>query len=60
MEVVVLDGASKDAQNPSFTLLLFLLPMGRLMEYNDLNDVTMAHEDETQVGQTRSSLHHPV
>ena len=32
----------------------------RLKEYNDFNDVTMAHEDGTQVRQTRSSSHHPV
>ena len=27
----------------------------RLKEYNDFNDVTMAHEDGTQVRQARSS-----
>ena len=32
----------------------------RLKEYNDFNDVTMAHEDGTQVRQTRSSSYHPV
>ena len=32
----------------------------RLQEYNDFNDVTMAHEYGTQVRQTRSSWHHPV
>ena len=34
--------------------------MGRLQEYNDYNDVTMAYEDGTQVRHTRSSLHQPV
>ena len=29
----------------------------RLEEYNDLNDVTLAHEDGIQVRQTRSSCH---
>ena len=34
--------------------------LGRLQEYNDYNDVTMAYDDGTQVRHTRSSLHQPV
>ena len=34
--------------------------LGGLKVYNDFDDVTMAHEDDTQVRQTRSSSHHPV
>ena len=34
--------------------------MGKLQEYNDYNDVTMAYDDGTQVRHTRSSLHQPV
>ena len=37
-----------------------LTTLGELKEYNDFNNVTMAHEDGTQVRQTRSSSHHPV
>merc|ERR1712024_362134 len=40
-----------DLANPG---ILMITTLGRLREYNDLNDVTMAHEDDTQVGQTRS------
>ena len=34
--------------------------LGGLKVYNDFNDVTMAHEDDTQVGQSRSSSHYAI
>ena len=34
--------------------------LGGLKEYNDFNNVTLAHEDGTQVRQTKSSSHYPV
>ena len=50
-------------------MVFYHTPLGRLdvistlrklKDNDDFNNVTMAHEDVTQVRHTRSSSHHPV
>ena len=54
------DSSCDSYWSPILLCRYVITSLGRLQEYNDYNDVTMAYDDGTQVRHTRSSLHQPV